>query len=161
MPDETFSCRGFFLHRPLERQRAGARQCAATHERGGARRRPGRPRGHHGRDLKLSFAGSLKNWNLADFEVAQINKSFRRAAQLYPVFGNVPVARLIAEISEPVLAEVKKSIKDRDSGAFLKSFDKLTTACNSCHQEAKLGFIKMQVPTASPFSNQVFPPAQK
>ncbi|MGO9391233.1 MAG: hypothetical protein ACLP2E_13555, partial [Rhodoblastus sp.] len=66
------------------------------------------------RHLKLSFAGSLKNWNLADFEVAQIDKSFRRAAQLYPVFENVPVARLIAEISEPVLAEVKKSIKDRD-----------------------------------------------
>ncbi|MGO9431779.1 hypothetical protein [Rhodoblastus sp.] len=113
------------------------------------------------RHLKLSFAGSVKNWDLADYEVAQIDKSFRRAAQLYPTFENVPVARLIAEISEPVLAEVKKSIKDRDRDAFLRSFDKLTTACNSCHQEAKLGFIRMQVPTASPFSNQVFPPAQK
>jgi hypothetical protein len=102
------------------------------------------------RHLKLSFAGSVKNWGLADYEVAQIGKSFRRAAQFYPVFENIPVARLIGEISEPALAEVEKSIKDRDGAAFLKSFDKLTAACNSCHQAAKLGFIKMQVPTASP-----------
>jgi hypothetical protein len=112
------------------------------------------------RHLKLSFAGSVKNWDLAEYEVGRIRKSFATAAKFYPVFDNVPVAKLITEISEPALAEVDKSIAARDSDAFLKSFDKLTKACNACHQAAKLGFIKMKVPTASPYSNQVFPPAQ-
>jgi hypothetical protein len=112
------------------------------------------------RHLKLSFAGSVKNWDLAEYEVARIRKSFATAAKFYPVFENVPVAKLIAEISEPALAEVDNSIAARDSDAFLKSFAKLTSACNACHQAAKLGFIKMKVPTASPYSNQVFPAAQ-
>lgn len=112
------------------------------------------------RHLKLSYAGSVENWDLANYEVGQIKKSFQRAAKFYPVFETVPVAKLIAEISEPALAEVDKSIAARDADAFLKSFEKLTSACNSCHQAAKLGFIKMQVPTASPFSNQVFAPVQ-
>ncbi|WP_294537575.1 hypothetical protein [uncultured Rhodoblastus sp.] len=112
------------------------------------------------RHLKLSYAGSVKNWDLANYEVARIGKSFRKAAQLYPVFENVPLARMIADISKPALAEVEKSIKERDSDAFHKSLNKLTAACNSCHQQAKVGFIRLRAPTASPFSNQVFPPAK-
>jgi hypothetical protein len=112
------------------------------------------------RHLKLSYAGSVRNWDLAEYEARQMGKSFRRAAQFYPVFENVPLARLIAEISTPALVEVEKAIKERDGDAFFKSFKRLTAACNSCHQETGRGFIRIRAPTASPFSNQVFPPAK-
>jgi len=112
------------------------------------------------RHLKLSFAGAVQNWDLAKYEVGQMQRSFASAAQYYPVFGEVPVAKLIGDISEPALAEVDKAITAHDRDAFLKSFEKLTGACNACHQAAKVGFIKIQVPTASPFSNQVFSPVK-
>jgi mono/diheme cytochrome c family protein len=112
------------------------------------------------RHLKLSYAGSVRNWDLAEYEARQMGKSFRRAAQFYPVVENVPLASLIAAFSEPALAEVEKAIKERDGAAFFKSFKRLTAACNSCHQEAGRGFIRIRAPTASPFSNQVFPPAK-
>jgi len=113
------------------------------------------------RHIKLSFAGNLKNWDLASYQVAQIRKTFEAAAKLYPIFQDVPLAKIVADVSEPALKEIDQSIKAKDSAAFLRSFRKLTEACNSCHQAAKVGFIVMRVPTASPFSNQSFPPAQK
>jgi hypothetical protein len=63
------------------------------------------------RHLKLSYAGDLRNWALADYEVGEIRKSFSAAAKLYPVFQNVPLAKLIADVSEPALKEIDKSIK--------------------------------------------------
>jgi len=109
------------------------------------------------RHLKLSFAGAVQNWDLAKYEVGQMRRS-ASAAQSYPVFGEVTVARLIGDISEPALAEVDNAIAAHDRDAFLKSFEKLTGACNAC--QAKVGFIKIQVPTASPFSNQAFSPGK-
>jgi len=39
-------------------------------------------------------------------------------------------------------------------------FGKLTEACNHCHRSAGVGFVVIRIPTASPFSNQFFPPTQ-
>jgi cytochrome c553 len=112
------------------------------------------------RQLKLSFAGSLKNWPLAEFEISQMRKNFDDAAKYFPVFDKVPVAKLIKEISEPALDEVAASVKAKDEQGFKHSFARLTDACNSCHEAAGKGFIKIRVPTLSPFSNQVFAPGQ-
>ena len=110
------------------------------------------------RHLKLSYAGTLKNWELAKFEVEEIRKSFDATAKLFPTIRDVPLAKLVAELSEPTLKEIDEAIIAKDSAAFSKSFEKLTQACNSCHQAAHVGFIVMRVPTASPFSNQSFAP---
>jgi len=110
------------------------------------------------RHFKLSYAGSAKNWMLADYELGQIRKSLRETAKLYPNFANVPMAKLIHDISEPALDRVDEAIKAHDADGFVRTFAKLTEACNSCHQAAGFGFIVIRVPTASPFSNQLFPP---
>lgn len=110
------------------------------------------------RHFKLSYAGTVKNWPLADYELSQIRKSLREAAKLYPSFANVPMAKLIGEISEPALDRLDAAIKAHDSAAFSQGFSRLTQACNSCHKAAGFGFIVIRVPTASPFSNQSFLP---
>lgn len=110
------------------------------------------------RHFKLSYAGSVKNWNLANYELAQIKASLENAARFYPDFANIALAKLIKDISEPALAQVGESIKTGNSAAFARAFDKLTQACNSCHQAAGFSFIVIRVPTASPFSNQLFAP---
>jgi hypothetical protein len=110
------------------------------------------------RHLKLSFAGQVKNWDLASYEIMQIRESFDMAAKLYPEFKNVKLAELLAAVSEPALVEIDQSVQARDTAAFLRAFDKLTRACNSCHSTAGFGYIVIRVPTSSPFSNQIFVP---
>jgi hypothetical protein len=113
------------------------------------------------RHFKLAFAGKLQNWDLAKYEVARMRSSFDAAAKLYPVLGNVPLAKLTDEVSVPALVEVDKSIDAKDASAFLRAFERLTEACNSCHRTAGFGFIAIRVPTSSPFSNQSFTPSAK
>jgi hypothetical protein len=112
------------------------------------------------RQLKLSFAGAQRNWPLAAYEIGQMRKNFAEAATYYPKFDDVPIAKLIKEISEPALDDIAASVKAKDVDAFRKSFARLTEACNSCHKAAGKGFIEIRVPTLSPFSNQVFTPAR-
>jgi hypothetical protein len=113
------------------------------------------------RHFKLSFAGSLKNWELAGYELTQMRKSFEAAARLYPQFNDVALAKLVADVSRPALNGIDKAIAAKDGAAFSQSFKGLTEACNSCHRAASVGFIVVRVPTTSPFSNQTFAPAQK
>lgn len=110
------------------------------------------------RHFKLSFAGHQKNWNLANYELAQIRKSFDTAAKFYPDLANVALGKLIAEISDPALREVGDSIAAKDGAGFARAFSKLTEACNGCHEAAGFRFIVIRVPTSSPFSNESFAP---
>ncbi len=110
------------------------------------------------RHLKLAWAGDLKNWELANYELGKMRKSFAVAAKLYPVFHNVQLAKLIADVSEPALNEIDDAIKAKDHTAVTRAFKKLTDACNSCHEAAGFGFIAIHVPTTLPFSNQSFVP---
>jgi hypothetical protein len=112
------------------------------------------------RHLKLAYSGKVKNWQLADYELGRIQQSFADAAQLYPVFKNIPLAELIKSESEPPLADLRKSIDAKNLDDFARAFGKLTDACNRCHREAGVGFIVIRVPTSSPFSNQLFPPTE-
>lgn len=113
------------------------------------------------RHFKLSYAAEVNNWELASYEVAQVRKSFDAAAEFYPVLQNVQQAKLLSDVSDPALKAIDSSIKAKDRAAFEKSFNDLTNACNSCHQQTNVGFIVVRVPASSPFSNQVFPPTEK
>jgi hypothetical protein len=110
------------------------------------------------RHFKLWYAGNVKNWPLAKYELGQINASFQDAPKLFP---NIPAAdmRSMAQPAE----EIRRAIEAKDSAKFDNAFKKLTSACNSCHQAAGVGFIDMRVPMTSPmmtspFSDQSFSP---
>ena len=109
------------------------------------------------RHFKLWYAGQVKNWELANYELAQIRASFEDATRLSP---NIPVASIM--ITQPV-DEVRSAIEAKDSAKFVKAIDKLTSACNSCHQAAGVGFIAIREPRTSPMltsplSDQAFRP---
>jgi hypothetical protein len=53
------------------------------------------------------------------------------------------------------------AIKSKDGPRFTRAFADLTRACNSCHAAARVSFITIQVPTASPFTDQSFSPKGK
>ena len=104
------------------------------------------------RHLKLWFAGRSNNWPLAAYEVDLMMENFRDIAILYP---NVPVADV--EMLIGPTKDIGEAIKARDAVKFSETYKELTAACNFCHQAIGREYIVIQVPTASPFSNQVFP----
>ena len=108
------------------------------------------------RHFKLSFAGKLRNWELAAYELDQIKMNFQDAATLYP---GIPITDMTV-VADPV-RRLSAAIQEKDSKKFSAAFSELTTACNSCHQAIGRGFIAIQVPTSYPFSNQIFEPTTK
>ncbi len=113
------------------------------------------------RHLKLSYAGSLKNWDLALFEAARIRDSFDVVSKYYPQYGNVSISKMINEFTKPALDKINEAIEAENSAKFYKAFGALTKACNDCHKAVGLQFIRIRAPTSSPFSNQVFAPTRR
>jgi hypothetical protein len=68
------------------------------------------------------------------------------------------IADMAGSTVMPVLPDVKSAIDARDGGKFAAAFDKLTAACNACHQAANHAFIVIQRPTTSPYTNQSYTP---
>jgi len=103
------------------------------------------------RHFKLWFAGKLRNWDLAAYELTQIKASLEDATTLYQ---GIPTTNM--HIVAKPLQSIGDAIEAKNSTMFAKAFGDLTTACNGCHQANGRGFIVVKVPTASPFSNQSF-----
>jgi hypothetical protein len=61
---------------------------------------------------------------------------------------------------DPPVEELKKAVGAKSSGKFVIAFDKLTSACNTCHAGANKPFIRIQRPTSPPLSNQNFAPGK-
>ncbi|MBX9759181.1 MAG: hypothetical protein K2Y29_10435 [Beijerinckiaceae bacterium] len=102
------------------------------------------------RHIKLWFAGKSGNWSLALYEIQQIKDSFDKSAILY---SNIPVD-LIVGANEP-LKDMRSAAQAKSGKDFIAAYARLTASCNQCHDAGGVGFIRIQTPGASPFSNQL------
>jgi len=107
------------------------------------------------RHIKLWFAAKNRNWDLAAFELAQIKTGLSDAAGMY---SGMPVNNLTT-MSDPLNA-LAGAIRGKDNKTFAASFGTLTAGCNACHQTMERGFVVIQQPANSPFSNQSFAPTK-
>jgi hypothetical protein len=105
------------------------------------------------RHIKLWFAGRLKNWELASFELEQIRQGLENAATLY---SGIPAEYIGATVAP--IKDLGAAITAKDGAKFAKAYGALNAACNACHKGINRGFIVIQVPSASPFSDQSFEP---
>jgi hypothetical protein len=108
------------------------------------------------RHIKLWFAGKSQNWDLAAYELSQLKAGLLEAAVLYE---GIPVSN-VTTMTKPVQS-ISDAIDAKDLKRFTKAVGELTDGCNSCHQTMQRGYIAMQTPTASPFSDQSFAPQKK
>jgi hypothetical protein len=106
------------------------------------------------RHFKLWFAGSAGNWELAAYEARQIDNGFNVAAKA----RDTAFGQLMRQRGTSPLADVAKAIAVRNKEDFNKGFERLTAACNACHSAAHIDFVRIRIPTSSPFTNQIFPP---
>jgi hypothetical protein len=108
------------------------------------------------RHFKLWYAGTVQNWPLANYELTQIRTAIDDAKSLYPNIAGSDMTIMI-----PACVEVDSAIKAKNSAQFSNAFGKLTAECNSCHEAAGFGYIKIREPKlspleTSPFSNEEF-----
>jgi hypothetical protein len=107
---------------------------------------------------KLWFAGSAGNWALAAYQLAEIKELMSDVEDLYPTFKNLPLGEMLDAVVTGPIVEVEKALDGKDAAAFAGAYDKLTQACNSCHQATGNGFLVIQRPTGPAFPNQNFAP---
>jgi cytochrome c1 len=106
---------------------------------------------HH---AALFFAGQTGNWELASFELKEIEEGIGDARTFVPVHEGVNVKELFETVVPPGTKGVHASIEKGDKQLFGESFKVLTAACNACHTAAKVPFIEIIEPTGMPTVNQ-------
>ena len=99
--------------------------------------------------IKLWFAGKFSNWDLANYELRQIQINLRRAMPS-------PSESLRSSQATEQLQALDRAIQQKDGAAFAKAYSDLTNGCNACHRASGFGSITIQVPVNSPFSDQLF-----
>lgn len=107
---------------------------------------------------KLWFAAKARNWKLAEYQLGEIKEVMGDVQDLVPTFKNLPLADMLDAVITTEIVAVEKSIEAKDYKAFVRGYDSLTRACNSCHQGTDNGFIVIQRPTRPAFTNQVYTP---
>ncbi|MBR0843233.1 hypothetical protein JQ607_23795 [Bradyrhizobium liaoningense] len=98
--------------------------------------------------IKIWFAGKLSNWDLANYELRQIQTNLRKAMPS-------PESLRLSQTTEQLQA-LDRAIQQKDGAAFAKAYSDLTNGCNACHRASGFGSITIQVPANSPFSDQLF-----
>ena len=101
--------------------------------------------------FKLWYAGAVQNWPLANYELEQIRASIDLAKALYP---NSDKSNM--DTMKPAADELDKAIQAKNSAKFASAFGRLTAACNACHEDTGLGFIKIREPRLSPIETSPF-----
>lgn len=110
------------------------------------------------RHAALWFAGDAENWPLADYQLHELEELIENIETLHPVYDEIPVADLLDETTAPAVAELETAVDGRDRDGFVRAFDQLTQACNSCHVAAEREALRIVRPTAPPMTNLEFNP---
>jgi len=94
---------------------------------------------HH---LKLWKAGSNANWDLAAFELHELEERFENIETLHPKHEETKQLSMIY----PQIKAVEAAVEGNDKKAFASSYEMLTATCNSCHELNEHPFVKIKVP---------------
>jgi len=104
---------------------------------------------HHS---KLWFAGINGNWELADFEIHELNELFDDIK----VFQSDRTESKDIDMINPALKKVSVAVERKNMNIFKRSFEEFTNTCNECHKITKFAYNIVKVPSRPVFDNQEF-----
>jgi hypothetical protein len=107
---------------------------------------------------KLWFAAKARNWPLAEYQLGEIKEIMGDVQDFVPTFKNLPLADMLDAVITKEIVALEKSIEAKDYKAFAAGYDKLTAACNACHEGTGNGFVVIKRPTQPAFTNQDYAP---
>jgi hypothetical protein len=99
------------------------------------------------RHIKLYYAGTQRNWELAAFELGELRSALRRIEQAFPIYQNNDVHAALTIMIEPKLQGMAAAIAAANSRQFGKAFGELTQACNGCHVYLEHPFLVIKAPS--------------
>jgi len=103
---------------------------------------------------KLWYAFSAANWELANYEVNELNETIDGAKSLHAMKNNVNTAGVLQSVQDTQVLSMHNAISSRDHQLFSAAYHETIDACNGCHKSAGYGCISVAMPTAPPVSNQ-------
>jgi hypothetical protein len=112
------------------------------------------------RHTKLWFAGTAQNWDLAAYEIKELQEGFADAGEFHPTLENITqtVPVLFAGNIQKPLENLEQAVNERNLEKFTLNYAALTQGCNTCHRSAEFKFNKIKQPSFNPYSNQDFEP---
>jgi hypothetical protein len=113
------------------------------------------------RHAKLGLAGQARNWELAAYEVGELEETLEGVEEYYPRWQGKAIGEMVAAFTGAPIRALEAAVRDKDPAAFDTSYAELTTACNACHLANGHGFIVIQAPAASAYPNQDFRPRRR
>lgn len=116
------------------------------------------------RHIKLYYAGTQKNWELAAAQSRDLRSALARIAQKVPKYMNNGVTDSINVIFVPQLNAVDAAIAAGDPKQFGTAYLALTQACNACHVYMEHPYIVIQTPRSgdsSAYPGQDFRPIRE
>jgi len=112
---------------------------------------------------KLWRAAQEQNWELATYELDELEEGFDDVVRFHPTHKDAPqsLSLLVPKIMGTPLTAARAAIGAHDPSAFGQAYDALTAACNGCHQATNFGFNVVRQPQdATWFGNQDFAPGR-
>jgi hypothetical protein len=110
------------------------------------------------RHTKLWLAGEAANWDLAAYELDELEEGFHDAITFHPTHKDspLPLSEVLPAMTDAPIAALRASVAKQDKASFEAAYDSLTAGCNSCHASMKFGFNVVQRPTSNAFPDQDF-----
>ncbi len=105
---------------------------------------------------KLALSIDHKNQKLAEFYLHEIEENLE-AVQKIESYDGHPIGSLIKDLLAPAVEGVEAPMKAGRWGAASEAFDRMVTACNTCHATTDHAYIKIVRSAANPFMQSFTP----
>jgi hypothetical protein len=110
---------------------------------------------------KLWFATRASNWELAAYELHELEETMEAVKKLNVEKNGVKISNLMDAVLQTQIAQLEKSIKQKNQTEFQNAYDETLSACNGCHMESGHKFIQIVRPSGPPVTNQKWEAAAK
>lgn len=107
---------------------------------------------------KLYFAAESGNWDLAKFELHEIEENLEKSVRLRPEENGVRLDNIFEAFKETEFEAMNQAAASKDKISFNRAYNDSIAVCNSCHTATRRHFIVITLPTAPPVTNQLWKP---
>src|SRR6266851_805817 len=111
----------------------------------------------------LWFAVDKQNWPLANYYLGETRSHLKWAVRIHPVRktsagAEVDLKGILDAIDNSFLAQIDKSIGNKDAVGFKAAYGQTLTGCYACHMACEKPYLRPQVPSAPAASILDFDP---
>ena len=103
---------------------------------------------------KLWFAAKAANWELAAYELQELEETMEAVKKLDAEKNGVKISNVMDSVLQTQVSQLADSIKRKSPIEFQTSYDETLSACKGCHTESGHKFIQIVRPSTPPVTNQ-------